>query len=81
MNHSDKYNINSTMSPYQVSFCVFAIFICYFFLICWCKLFQKVAIKKMDKQASREFLAELKVLTHVHHLNLVSGILFINKFS
>lgn len=29
------------------------------------------AIKKMDMQASREFLAELKVLTHVHHLNLV----------
>ncbi|PKI54364.1 hypothetical protein CRG98_025250 [Punica granatum] len=25
----------------------------------------------MDMQASREFLAELKVLTHVHHLNLV----------
>nr|KAJ0185106.1 hypothetical protein LSAT_V11C900498670 [Lactuca sativa] len=32
---------------------------------------QKVAIKKMDMQASREFLAELKVLTQVHHLNLV----------
>lgn len=32
---------------------------------------QKAAIKKMDMQASREFLAELKVLTHVHHLNLV----------
>ncbi|KAH7576708.1 hypothetical protein JRO89_XS01G0134300 [Xanthoceras sorbifolium] len=31
----------------------------------------KAAIKKMDMQASREFLAELKVLTHVHHLNLV----------
>ncbi|KAL2341319.1 hypothetical protein Fmac_009259 [Flemingia macrophylla] len=28
------------------------------------------AIKKMDMQASNEFLAELKVLTHVHHLNL-----------
>jgi len=25
----------------------------------------------MDMQASNEFLAELKVLTHVHHLNLV----------
>ena len=25
-------------------------------------------------QASREFLAELKVLTHVHHLNLVRGV-------
>ncbi|GLT33536.1 hypothetical protein SLA2020_081160 [Shorea laevis] len=32
---------------------------------------EKVAIKKMNKQASKEFLAELKVLTHVHHLNLV----------
>ncbi|XP_043692651.1 chitin elicitor receptor kinase 1 [Telopea speciosissima] len=32
---------------------------------------EKAAIKKMDMQASREFFAELKVLTHVHHLNLV----------
>ncbi|XP_030929477.1 lysM domain receptor-like kinase 3 isoform X2 [Quercus lobata] len=32
---------------------------------------EKAAIKKMDMQASREFLAELKVLTRVHHLNLV----------
>ncbi|KAB1201544.1 Chitin elicitor receptor kinase 1 [Morella rubra] len=32
---------------------------------------EKAAIKKMDMQASEEFLAELKVLTHVHHLNLV----------
>nr|BAF98604.1 CM0545.470.nc [Lotus japonicus] len=32
---------------------------------------EKVAIKKMKIQASREFLAELKVLTSVHHLNLV----------
>ncbi|KAE8684638.1 Chitin elicitor receptor kinase 1 [Hibiscus syriacus] len=32
---------------------------------------EEVAIKKMDMQASKEFLAELKVLTHVHHLNLV----------
>lgn len=32
---------------------------------------EKAAIKKMDMEASREFLAELKVLTHVHHLNLV----------
>ncbi|RZC64834.1 hypothetical protein C5167_008531 [Papaver somniferum] len=31
----------------------------------------KAAIKKMDMQASKEFLAELKVLTRVHHLNLV----------
>ncbi|KAK9284442.1 hypothetical protein L1049_023615 [Liquidambar formosana] len=30
----------------------------------------KAAIKKMGMQASREFLAELKVLTRVHHLNL-----------
>ncbi|KDO54270.1 hypothetical protein CISIN_1g037010mg [Citrus sinensis] len=40
-------------------------------LICVNLLMQKAAIKKMDMQASREFLAELKVLTHVHHLNLV----------
>ncbi|KAJ9551716.1 hypothetical protein OSB04_015761 [Centaurea solstitialis] len=32
---------------------------------------EKAAIKKMDMKASREFLAELKVLTHVHHLSLV----------
>ncbi|KAJ4977335.1 hypothetical protein NE237_002441 [Protea cynaroides] len=32
---------------------------------------EKAAIKKMDMKASNEFLAELKVLTHVHHLNLV----------
>nr|CAJ14969.2 LysM receptor-like kinase [Hordeum vulgare subsp. vulgare] len=32
---------------------------------------EKAAIKKMDMQATQEFLAELKVLTHVHHLNLV----------
>ncbi|MCD7472899.1 hypothetical protein HAX54_014316 [Datura stramonium] len=32
---------------------------------------EKAAIKKMDTQATKEFLAELKVLTHVHHLNLV----------
>ncbi|KAI7999863.1 LysM domain receptor-like kinase 3 [Camellia lanceoleosa] len=32
---------------------------------------EKAAIKMMDMQASKEFLAELKVLTHVHHLNLV----------
>ncbi|KAL0905415.1 hypothetical protein M5K25_023835 [Dendrobium thyrsiflorum] len=41
------------------------------------KNYQKAAIKKMDMEASREFLAELKVLTHVHHLNLVS---FYSKF-
>ncbi|RYR00203.1 hypothetical protein Ahy_B07g088307 isoform B [Arachis hypogaea] len=32
---------------------------------------ERAAIKKMDKTASKEFLAELKVLTRVHHLNLV----------
>ncbi|KAF5766303.1 putative protein kinase RLK-Pelle-LRR-I-1 family [Helianthus annuus] len=37
---------------------------------------EKAAIKKMDMQASKEFLAELKVLTHVHHLNLVRGVNF-----
>ncbi|KAH7511285.1 hypothetical protein FEM48_ZijujUnG0028100 [Ziziphus jujuba var. spinosa] len=31
---------------------------------------EKAAIKKMDMQASKEFLAELRVLTRVHHLNL-----------
>lgn len=37
-------------------------------------LVQKAAIKKMDMQASKEFLAELKVLTNVHHLNLVMSL-------
>ncbi|KAK1418174.1 hypothetical protein QVD17_27314 [Tagetes erecta] len=32
---------------------------------------EKAAIKKMNMQASKQFLAELKVLNHVHHLNLV----------
>ncbi|VAI63843.1 unnamed protein product [Triticum turgidum subsp. durum] len=32
---------------------------------------EKAAIKKMDMKATQEFLAELKALTHVHHLNLV----------
>ncbi|XP_010490292.2 PREDICTED: chitin elicitor receptor kinase 1-like [Camelina sativa] len=32
---------------------------------------EKAAIKKMDMEASKQFLAELKVLTHVHHVNLV----------
>ena len=31
----------------------------------------------MDMQASNEFLVELKVLTHVHHLNLVSEFLVV----
>ncbi|KAK9084783.1 hypothetical protein Sjap_025194 [Stephania japonica] len=32
---------------------------------------EKAAIKKMDMEATKEFLAELTVLTNVHHLNLV----------
>ncbi|KAJ6319534.1 hypothetical protein OIU78_015036 [Salix suchowensis] len=32
---------------------------------------EKAAIKKMNVQDSKEFFAELKVLTHIHHLNLV----------
>ncbi|XVE72426.1 hypothetical protein DITRI_Ditri11bG0038600 [Diplodiscus trichospermus] len=32
---------------------------------------EEAAIKKMDMQASKQFLTELKVLTHVDHLNLV----------
>ncbi|VVA17566.1 PREDICTED: chitin elicitor receptor kinase 1 [Prunus dulcis] len=32
---------------------------------------EKAAIKKMDTQAAKEFLAELRVLTRVHHSNLV----------
>ncbi|KAI5401245.1 hypothetical protein KIW84_065915 [Lathyrus oleraceus] len=32
---------------------------------------KKAAIKKMDMKASKEFFAELKVLTRVHHLNLL----------
>ncbi|MCI21042.1 chitin elicitor receptor kinase 1-like, partial [Trifolium medium] len=31
----------------------------------------KTAIKKMTMLATREFLAEMKVLTSVHHRNLV----------
>ncbi|MBA0548315.1 hypothetical protein Golob_019423, partial [Gossypium lobatum] len=38
---------------------------------CLLLVVQEAAIKKMDMQASKEFLAELKVLTRVHHLNLV----------
>lgn len=38
---------------------------------------QKAAIKRMDMQATKEFLAELKVLTHVHHLNLVIFCIFL----
>ncbi|XP_024375989.1 chitin elicitor receptor kinase 1-like [Physcomitrium patens] len=32
---------------------------------------QRLAIKKMNLQATKEFMAELQVLTHVHHTNLV----------
>ncbi|XP_044496152.1 chitin elicitor receptor kinase 1-like isoform X2 [Mangifera indica] len=32
---------------------------------------EKAAIKKMEMRASKEFYAELKILTNVHHLNLV----------
>jgi chitin elicitor receptor kinase 1 len=32
---------------------------------------EKAAIKKMDMQDTREFLSEMKVLTRVHHMNLV----------
>ncbi|KAK3123949.1 hypothetical protein QOZ80_8AG0638420 [Eleusine coracana subsp. coracana] len=42
---------------------------------------EKAAIKKMDMQATNEFLAELKVLTHVHHLNLVRLIGFCTESS
>uniref|UniRef100_A0A7N2R5H8 Protein kinase domain-containing protein n=1 Tax=Quercus lobata TaxID=97700 RepID=A0A7N2R5H8_QUELO len=35
---------------------------------------EKAAIKKMDMQASKEFLSELKVLNNVHHLNLLFAI-------
>lgn len=37
---------------------------------------QKLAIKKMTLQATKEFMAELKVLTNVHHTNLVGAFLF-----
>lgn len=42
----------------------------------WQNSVQKAAIKKMDMQATKEFLAELKVLTRVNHLNLVIITLF-----
>ncbi|XP_057822227.1 chitin elicitor receptor kinase 1 isoform X2 [Cryptomeria japonica] len=42
---------------------------------------QKVAIKKMNLQGTNEFLAELKVLTHVHHTNLVQLIGFCTRDS
>ncbi|MCD7453898.1 hypothetical protein HAX54_022604 [Datura stramonium] len=39
---------------------------------------KKAAIKRMNRQGSAEFLAELRILTHVHHLNLVSLIVLSN---
>uniref|UniRef100_A0A803L388 Protein kinase domain-containing protein n=1 Tax=Chenopodium quinoa TaxID=63459 RepID=A0A803L388_CHEQI len=40
-------------------------------LLLWESYIKKAAIKKMDMQASKEFFAELQVLTRVHHLHLV----------
>ncbi|KAH0728408.1 hypothetical protein KY284_004273 [Solanum tuberosum] len=37
---------------------------------------KKAAIKRMNREGRAEFLAELKILTRVHHLNLVSLIGF-----
>ncbi|CAI9112742.1 OLC1v1013229C1 [Oldenlandia corymbosa var. corymbosa] len=34
---------------------------------------KKVAIKKLGMESSKEFLTELRVLSHIHHQNLVSG--------
>ncbi|KAI5428390.1 hypothetical protein KIW84_033396 [Lathyrus oleraceus] len=42
---------------------------------------KKAAIKKMDMKASKEFFAELKVLTRVHHLNLVNHLPTMGDFS
>jgi chitin elicitor receptor kinase 1 len=36
------------------------------------------AVKKMKMKASKEFYAELKILSRVHHLNLVITLLFSN---
>lgn len=44
-------------------------------LMNWCEpsqLLQKLAIKKMTMKADKEFMAELKILSNVHHTNLVS---------
>lgn len=38
---------------------------------------EKDGIKKMDMQSTKEFLAELKVLAHVHHLNLVNSLIIL----
>lgn len=45
-------------------------------LLCLNKM-QKDGIKKMDMQSTKEFLAELKVLAHVHHLNLVNSLIIL----
>jgi hypothetical protein len=39
--------------------------------LCLLDNMQKLAIKRMNLQATKEFMAELQVLTHVHHTNLV----------
>jgi chitin elicitor receptor kinase 1 len=39
---------------------------------------QIAAVKKMKMKASKEFYAELKILSRVHHLNLVITLLFSN---
>lgn len=38
---------------------------------------EKDGIKKMDMQSTKKFLAELKVLAHVHHLNLVNSLIIL----
>jgi len=59
-------HLQIAMCSYHANVTICSSFVMFYF---WC--LQKAAIKKMDMQASHEFLAELKVLTHVHHLNLV----------
>ena len=63
----------------QIAMCSYHanVTICSSFVMFYFRCLQKAAIKKMDMQASHEFLAELKVLTHVHHLNLVSEFLVV----
>lgn len=52
----------------------------YWWMTCNLLAVQKLAIKRMNLQATKEFMAELQVLTHVHHTNLVlfSPFLFVN---
>ena len=40
---------------------------------------QKLAIKKMDKEDTKEFMNELRILSTVHHANLVSTSPFFRK--